>query len=135
MSEMSEMESSWVASPHSESWVAMERRSLAADSWWEVREEEDLRRRVRRLERSGWVKVGERREGKEKGFRWCWDGVEVVVPVEERFWERIERARFLEELSVLAIVGLVLWWAAWVPLGKGVEAVCFVAFAGHDFRR
>jgi hypothetical protein len=93
------MDGSAVCSPHSESWVAMERRSLAADSWDVMRVLNDLIRRKRRLESSGWVCP--RREEREKCERWGGEVAEVV----ERLEERIERARFLGGRLVSVCLG------------------------------
>lgn len=83
--------------PHSESCVAMERRSRAAVVCAWMSRLVDFMRRWRRCEGEGGREV--RREEREK--RWCEGGAvgveEVEVPVEERLEERMERARFLEQ--------------------------------------
>lgn len=81
--------------PHSESCVAMERRSRAAVVCAWMRRLVDFMRRWRRCEGEGGREV--RREEREKRW-WVAGGAgveEVEVPVEERLEERMERARFL----------------------------------------
>lgn len=114
--------------PHSESCVAMERRSRAAVVWAWMSRLVDFMRRWRRCEGDGGREV--RREEREK--RWCEGGAvgveEVDVPVEERLEERMERARFLRGGRLVwgggAGGGVVV-----VPLGKGEAGVGFEAFA------
>lgn len=128
-----EVDAVW--SPHSESCVAMERRSRAADSWAETRVLADLMRRWRRLERAGWELP--RNEGKEKGLRvllllWveccCWwlkvlelevgapEKVMLLLPLpEDRLEDRKERARPLDGGLVM---GEGRWrWMVWCVRG------------------
>ena len=107
---MSLMASSAVCSPHSDSWVAIETRSLAAASWAAIRLFSDLMSRYSRFDSSGWPDP--RREDRLKPRRpvppvlpppppvwrwWPWDEVEEewVVPPLLRLLVRMESARFL----------------------------------------
>lgn len=90
MSLISLIASSLVCSPHSDSCVAILTRSLAADSWAEIRLFSDLISRNSRRDSSGWIVP--RSDENENPLRLP---LEETPPPLLRLLDRMDRARFL----------------------------------------